>query len=329
MVRSLTVAYSAASGFQLYSAPAFTPYVRYKFTNDSGTNQSGPFYFETKLLDTPLSGQVLRLDAFISNAMVAPVQRIGNNSELDLSAGLLGQRSIVNKFGASNSVSNSEIVLTIDGANFAGFLTAASAVRIKAGGDAADDASGLGAREITIEGLDGSGNAVSESVATAGASASSATTATFLRITRAYVSAEGVYSDGVTGGNEAAVTVETTGGVQMLQIAAGAGQSEHAAYTVPAGFTAYLVAFGAFVESAQSAAVKLWQRQAIDDVSAPYSARRTVLDFSALTGSRRDVFKTYSSFPEKTDLWVTAEKSTAGNTNVSAEFEMILVQNQA
>lgn len=73
-VRTLTIPYVAADGFQLFSAPAFTPYVKYTFTNGT-TPQSGPFYFETKLLQSGLSPQVLRLDAFVSPTMVSTINR--------------------------------------------------------------------------------------------------------------------------------------------------------------------------------------------------------------------------------------------------------------
>lgn len=73
-VRQLVIPYVAADGFQLFSAPAFTPYVKYTFTNGV-TPQAGPFYFETKLLQSGLSPQVLRLDAFVSPSMVATTGR--------------------------------------------------------------------------------------------------------------------------------------------------------------------------------------------------------------------------------------------------------------
>lgn len=72
--RYLTVPYIASTGFQLYSAPAFTPYVQYSFTN-TGTGDTTQFFYETKLLKQSLSGQLLRLDGFISPAMVANLGR--------------------------------------------------------------------------------------------------------------------------------------------------------------------------------------------------------------------------------------------------------------
>ena len=72
--RYLSVPYDASTGFQLYSAPAFTPYVQYSFTN-TGTGDTTQFFYETKLLKQALSGQLLRLDGFISPSMVANLGR--------------------------------------------------------------------------------------------------------------------------------------------------------------------------------------------------------------------------------------------------------------
>jgi hypothetical protein len=72
--RYLSVPYVASTGFQLYSAPAFTPYVQYSFTN-TGTGDTTQFFYETKLLKQSLSGQLLRLDGFISPSMVANLGR--------------------------------------------------------------------------------------------------------------------------------------------------------------------------------------------------------------------------------------------------------------
>jgi len=73
VVRTLTIPYFAADGFQMFSAPAFTPYVRYKYDN-GGTIQTS-FFFETKFLTKPLSGQLLGLDSFIAPSMVANLGR--------------------------------------------------------------------------------------------------------------------------------------------------------------------------------------------------------------------------------------------------------------
>lgn len=73
IARTLTIPYVGGSGYQMFSAPAFTPYVRYRFTVTE-TGQSD-FYFDTKLLTKALSPQILRLDAYINDAMSATVGR--------------------------------------------------------------------------------------------------------------------------------------------------------------------------------------------------------------------------------------------------------------
>lgn len=80
--RVVTVPYISADGFQMYSAPAFTPYVRYTFENTAGQGATTQLFFDTKFLTASLSGQVLGTNAFISPAMVANLGRnilVGQN----------------------------------------------------------------------------------------------------------------------------------------------------------------------------------------------------------------------------------------------------------
>lgn len=72
--RVLNIPYSASAGFQMYSAPAFTPYVRYEFTNTEGTDTTH-FLYETKLLTKALSPQLLRVDGVVANGMVTNLTR--------------------------------------------------------------------------------------------------------------------------------------------------------------------------------------------------------------------------------------------------------------
>lgn len=74
LVRSLSVPYVAANGFQLLSAPAFSDFIRYTFTNAVGATTTD-FLYETKLLVGALSGQVLALNAFVAPSMVANLGR--------------------------------------------------------------------------------------------------------------------------------------------------------------------------------------------------------------------------------------------------------------
>ena len=80
VLRTLTIPYVGGSGFKLFGAPAFTPFVRYRFTcNETGQSD---FYFDTKVMTNSLSGQVLGMEDFISPSMVANLGRnliVGQN----------------------------------------------------------------------------------------------------------------------------------------------------------------------------------------------------------------------------------------------------------
>lgn len=105
--RYLTVPYSAADGFQLFSAPAFTPYVQYGFTN-AGTGTTTQLFYETKFLTKGLSGQLLAMDSFISPSMIANLGRnviVGQDI-----TGSFGNVSTTPTSNDSGSVNNLNII---------------------------------------------------------------------------------------------------------------------------------------------------------------------------------------------------------------------------
>jgi hypothetical protein len=80
VVRSLSIPYVAANGYQFFAAPAFGNYIKYEFTNGAVTQTD--FYYTTKILTTAISPQLLTTDAFIATGMVATLGRsitVGKN----------------------------------------------------------------------------------------------------------------------------------------------------------------------------------------------------------------------------------------------------------
>ncbi len=75
ILRTLTIPYGTAdlNLYQTFSAPAFTPYVQYKF--QATASGQADFYFDTKFLTKALSPQILGTEAFISPLMVAQLNR--------------------------------------------------------------------------------------------------------------------------------------------------------------------------------------------------------------------------------------------------------------
>jgi hypothetical protein len=74
VVRTLSLPYVAANGYQLYSAPIFSKYVKYQFLNNSGSTQTD-FYYETLFLTSALNPQLLRLDAPMAGGMISNLNR--------------------------------------------------------------------------------------------------------------------------------------------------------------------------------------------------------------------------------------------------------------
>jgi len=74
VVRSLTIPYVAANGYQFFAAPAFVNFIRYRFTNTEASDTTD-FYYTTKFLTTAISPQLLTTNAFISPAMVTTLNR--------------------------------------------------------------------------------------------------------------------------------------------------------------------------------------------------------------------------------------------------------------
>jgi len=229
--------------------------------------------------------------------------------------------SIVHKFGRNDTVPNGSFAF-VNLLNFTAWpLSAATTVRVKAG-NAADTAGGNGAREITIQGIDTTLAEVKEAVATAGESASAATTTSFWRVHRAWVSSAGTYGSA----NTAAVVVENSaGGTDLIQIATEEGQTQFAGFTIPTGKTGYLFSILMTVDASKAADLKLMTRRNFNDTTAPVNSVRLKNYWDGVQGVLAlKPASPLSPFPALTDVWFEAQGGGAG-TEVSVDFELLLV----
>lgn len=227
-------------------------------------------------------------------------------------------RLAVQKFGRNPAVGTSTEDIWNGGGLWPGFISAATTVRIAAGGDAADSAAGTGARLVRIEGLDQDGHLAGENVVTAGASASASTVTTFLRVFRAYA-----LDCGSSGFNVGDVTIESTDGVTTFAVfPAEIGQSLLSFYTVPTGYQALLISLALTAEGG-TAGTDVWmvQRRPGD----PPQSLRGVVYYGGLVDST--ISRNFSHpriFPAGTDLWWQAVAG-QGTSQVSVEYELDLV----
>lgn len=249
---------------------------------------------------------------------------------LETAQGNVPGASIVNKFGRNAAVGTSVVPLCLGGGYRTPTPTNATTLRVKAGGDANDTADGSGAREITLQGLDETGALVTEAVATAGASASAATTTTFMRLFRAFVSASGTYATQSAGSHSGAITIENSGGTQDWAVIAAtdfpAGQTQIGAYSVPLGYTAYVSDFKINVEGTKTASLFFFKRGSILDETAPMPAMRLVSQYVGLDSDYTHSFTGPPKFEELTDIGFMA-KVGSGTSDVTVEFDIYLVKN--
>lgn len=225
----------------------------------------------------------------------------------------------IHKYGIGRGVGTSfEALSNLGSFNW---LQAASSVRIKAGGNAADDAAGAGAQSVKIYGLDENWNAAEETVATAGALASSGTTTTFIRVFRACVINCGTYG----GNNTGNIVIETTGGTDLLQLDAGEGQTQYGAFSVAANRTARVKLATVFADSSKSTAVRMFVRQNADDATTPFSpAQLKWLAPGVASWAQQTSFESFD-IPAKSDIWFEGKVSST-TADISVNFEMELVR---
>ena len=113
--------------------------------------------------------------------------------------------------------------------------------------------------------------------------------------------------------------VTSASGTVVAQIDIDYGQSLMAIYTVPAGKTAYDRA-GYTVQKNKDAQVRLFQRPTNQDFRIAHMAE-------TFESSYRYDFAPQLRFPEKTDLEIRVSEVETNATRVTANFDLVLVDN--
>jgi hypothetical protein len=215
---------------------------------------------------------------------------------------------------------------------YPGWLQSSERLRIRAGGNANDSSNGSGARSVVLQPHRSDFTWIDDEsvvLTTAGASASAPTTESFQRCIRAYVKTTGSYANGTTNGaNAGPIVIETVSGIEIATIDTGDNDAQMSMFTVPAGFTLWLSAFSMAVDANQPATVSMYYRSAANIVSAPFSARRTLLTATGVTGLIQFPLGFRVALPEKTDVWVRATSAAgAGASGVSVAYSGLLLSN--
>jgi hypothetical protein len=241
--------------------------------------------------------------------------------ELQVSRGQVDGHKTLFKFGINGDVGTSVETVWAQGGTY---VYPASATVMKISSSSADDAADdTGARTISIAGLDANYNEISETVILNGQTEVN-TVNSYLRISRMFVVTAG--SGATAAGTIYAGTGTVTSGVPAViygMIALNANQTQMAFWTVPAGYTLYLM--GVYYSSGNSTA-NAWTNFQL--IQRPLGGVFRQQSSTRMPGSGDFVLDLHTpvAFPEKTDIEIRAVAS-AGASNVSAEFEGIYIKN--
>lgn len=200
----------------------------------------------------------------------------------------------------------------------------ATTLRVKAGGNANDTAAGSGARAITLTGINAAGVKISETIATAGASASAATQQSFLRLYDAFVSASGTYATQSAQSHAGTITIENgAGGTDWALIPdtdIPRGESEIGAITIPANRTGFITNVRLQSQDDKKSNIVMFRRENALEQAAPYSAMRLIEEFPNFSGIQDLIFDPPLRLEQNTDFGFLA-KVDSGTADISVAFE--------
>ena len=242
--------------------------------------------------------------------------------ELQVARGQIAYHESVFKFGFNPDVDDSLETVWSQGGLYS-YLTSASVLKVSSS-STADTSAGTGARTILISGLDGDYNEISETVTLNGQTAVN-TTNSFLRIFRMIVKTAG------TGAQNAGIIYAGTGTVTLGvpanvygAIVVGDNQTLMALWTVPAGYTAYLLQTDVTVATTQNN-----KYATISLVVRPHGEVFQVKDrFVKAESSVRQEYSIPLSFDEKADLEFRCIGDSAGaDIAISAALDIIYIKN--
>lgn len=185
-----------------------------------------------------------------------------------------------------------------------------AALRIRAGGNAADSASGAGARAVRLYGLDVNGLEVSEVIETAGASASALSSTQFLRLLEARVVSSGTYATQSAGSHLADIVIEDSAGNFWASIPLNGfpeSRSRIGAFTVPADYECFLHGIRINADSAKTVDALVFQRSGVLETAAPYSPMSLITELFNVTGFEDLGYAAPIPVPAMTDIGILAK----------------------
>lgn len=245
---------------------------------------------------------------------------------ISLASGNIDNHTYITKYSTNESVSTAWEDVWSAGGSLTYLTAAATLEAISTSTN--DTAAGTGAREIYVEGLDGNFNVVSATITMNGTSASTATTQTFIRVYRAYVTEVGAYGNR----NAGTITIRVSGaGSTQAEIpligALGSSQTLMSQYTIPAGYTGYIVGMHLAVSAGKTVNINLEFRLNANNTTT-YSPWRVALHLHDAGGDASLIPPIPFVIPEYTDIRARGIVD-ATDAELSFDYQIVLASNNS
>jgi hypothetical protein len=239
-----------------------------------------------------------------------------SDRELEVSRGLVAGHISINKNGNNSDIDIGTEDIWATGGTFVP-PTSATTVNFVSSSPA-DAAAGTGARTLTIQGLDGSYNQVTETLTMDGAT--QVPTALSYFIIHDVI----VATAGTGGANAGTITTIWTGGGTPSgpSVAIGKGQSQFCIYQIPAGYTGFIEQFGGGTQGGTTLDIELF----VKPFGGVYNFKgKMSLNSTGTSQDDRD-FKYPIKVLEKSIVKLTGTAG-ANNTDVSGFFDLVIIIN--
>ena len=168
---------------------------------------------------------------------------------------------------------------------------------------------------VEIQGLDNDYNLLTETVTISGSGAT--TTGVFKRVFRA------VYIDGAVTANSKRILIQH-GTTTVAKVLEGIGQTMMSIYTIPAGFTGYLMRLDVTAQGTATGSFKLYCRVGGED---NFRVVHTA-EVNGVGGPYQLEYPIPQSFPEKSDIDARMH-TLSNNGRYTCTFDLLLVDNTA
>jgi len=260
-----------------------------------------------------------------------PVDVTPTDFLLEVKKGNVVGHSIIDKFGSSIAITNTGFTVIAHGEVYQVPTTAQSIEFVS--DNAGDALNGAGMFELTIHGLDANWDLKTEHVA---AHATDGTIAvaipgTWIRVFRAHTSKSGSYASLTVPSHLGNISIQNSGAgvlwAKIINTGIPHGQTQVAAFTVPASKVGYLGEVNVSTETNKAVDVFGFKRDNANDVVTPFDGTmRSFTEIIGLEGGQSYASKTWKGpFDQYTDLGYLAQKTAAGTASVSIDFEILLI----